>query len=1067
MIVRSSAVSSTWTAISVPLRIVGHAFSLALQAVCAVLAVAALLLIASAHAPLDLDFLTPRLVEEIKARTDVDLDVRSASLRWQGWRQGMGVGASDLRLRTPEGGTRLALAQVGVALDYRHLLETQDVAPRSVLAEGLRLLLIRDEDGTVALGDLETRTALPSEGDGPDIAAVLQGLFGPPDPRDPLSTVETAGLLGGEVTIVDRASRTDLVVHGIDLHAGRDGQGVSGDLSLNLRQREPDARLQVAFARPFATGETELDMTLDGLELRTFSRALPRLPGFRLHLPIAGTAEARLDPDFKPEAFTFALRAGEGWFQSRTAPGWSMPLADIAVTGGLAADRRRLDISHIQATSGAARVEGSGSLALAAESGPKLDLDVRAAGPIGVGDLAEVWPPDLHGPPRRWVLSHIRSGVASEANLAVRLDAWPQSLGDLPEDAVQGSFRFGDLTLDYKPPLPPVVISSGLARFNGDGITFDLDGTATSAGLTLEKATARLSALAPPKGDERLHVDLTAHGPVAQSLRLLRTPPLNLLRDGPIVPQNLAGRGQANVVIDMPIGDIDPRDIAVTYRASARDVGVERLSEGLALTAGRLDLEGDRTRLTLGGNARLNGILATIDGTVDLPEGRPPRGRYRIRSELTELERSSLKWPDVPKVTGPVGIDATLTQLPAEPGFQVAVSADLTRARVQLEPVGLDKAAGRRAVLQVDARLVEGGALPAPTFRLEGTAMSGSGRAVLANDPPRVTRLQIDNATFDQNRASVIVNLPQQRIVDVLIRADRLVLDPFVNRVMQAAPQDREEPLERLTIDLTADSTGLSGHPPLTTVDGRFIQSNGLWQELTFSARLPGGGDLRLRRLADARGPQLRIDATDTGALIRAATGTETIRGGRSRLIIGYDPKTLKPDGPGTFVTRGFTIRGAPLLAQLLSLASLSGIVNTLSGEGIAFDRLNLGFTISDKRIDITEGRLRGSQIGLYANGIVDLGVARAFNLRGTLIPVRGLNAFLGNIPILGTLLTGRDREGVFGMTYTVTGPIERPTIQVNPLSALAPGLLRDLFSGLGDGSLEPPPPYEYDRTTP
>jgi hypothetical protein len=36
-------------------------------------------------------------------------------------------------------------------------------------------------------------------------------------------------------------------------------------------------------------------------------------------------------------------------------------------------------------------------------------------------------------------------------------------------------------------------------------------------------------------------------------------------------------------------------------------------------------------------------------------------------------------------------------------------------------------------------------------------------------------------------------------------------------------------------------------------------------------------------------------------------------------------------------------------------------------------------------------------------------------------------------------------------------GPVGNPTIWVNPLSALAPGFLRELFSGLRAGTLEPP----------
>ncbi len=78
-------------------------------------------------------------------------------------------------------------------------------------------------------------------------------------------------------------------------------------------------------------------------------------------------------------------------------------------------------------------------------------------------------------------------------------------------------------------------------------------------------------------------------------------------------------------------------------------------------------------------------------------------------------------------------------------------------------------------------------------------------------------------------------------------------------------------------------------------------------------------------------------------------------------------------------------------------------------------------------------------------------------NLRGTLVPSYTLNSLLGNIPILGMLLTGGEGEGVFALTYRVRGSVESPTVSVNPLSVLAPGFLRRFVTAFEGG--EPPIP--------
>ncbi|MGN6149622.1 MAG: hypothetical protein ACTHPD_13870, partial [Rhizomicrobium sp.] len=44
--------------------------------------------------------------------------------------------------------------------------------------------------------------------------------------------------------------------------------------------------------------------------------------------------------------------------------------------------------------------------------------------------------------------------------------------------------------------------------------------------------------------------------------------------------------------------------------------------------------------------------------------------------------------------------------------------------------------------------------------------------------------------------------------------------------------------------------------------------------------------------------------------------------------------------------------------------------------------------------------------------------------------------------------------EGIIGMTYSVSGDADQPSLSVNPLAALAPGIFRRIF----EGSMPVPP---------
>ena len=146
----------------------------------------------------------------------------------------------------------------------------------------------------------------------------------------------------------------------------------------------------------------------------------------------------------------------------------------------------------------------------------------------------------------------------------------------------------------------------------------------------------------------------------------------------------------------------------------------------------------------------------------------------------------------------------------------------------------------------------------------------------------------------------------------------------------------------------------------------------------------------------------------------------------------------------------------APMLARLLTLASMTGISNLVQGRGIKFDLLDAPFRLyPGGAVTISEARASGSQLGLTLDGTV-AGNGR-LELTGTIVPLYGLNSALGQVPVIGSLFTGESDEGVFAATYAVTGMRGQPEFYVNPLSALAPGILRKLFQGIANGTLEPP----------
>ena len=143
----------------------------------------------------------------------------------------------------------------------------------------------------------------------------------------------------------------------------------------------------------------------------------------------------------------------------------------------------------------------------------------------------------------------------------------------------------------------------------------------------------------------------------------------------------------------------------------------------------------------------------------------------------------------------------------------------------------------------------------------------------------------------------------------------------------------------------------------------------------------------------------------------------------------------------------GFKVANMPVFARLLAVASLTGMVNLLDGEGISFARFEAPFDFRNGRLAVEGARAVGSALGVTLEGTLDRERDR-IALRGTLVPAYTLNSLLGYVPFVRRFFVGREGEGVFAVAYAIDGPVGEPEVTVNPLSILAPGFLRSFVSG-------------------
>jgi hypothetical protein len=133
-----------------------------------------------------------------------------------------------------------------------------------------------------------------------------------------------------------------------------------------------------------------------------------------------------------------------------------------------------------------------------------------------------------------------------------------------------------------------------------------------------------------------------------------------------------------------------------------------------------------------------------------------------------------------------------------------------------------------------------------------------------------------------------------------------------------------------------------------------------------------------------------------------------------------------------------------PVLANLLSLTSFTGLVDTLSGKGVFFEKSYLEYSTKNKTLKIIDAYGTGDSLGYILEG--SIGQDGFVSIRGNLVPAYLVNNIIRQIPIIGKAITGKQGDGIFGASFKLKGQPGSLKTTVNPIKTLTPRFIQRFF---------------------
>ena len=154
--------------------------------------------------------------------------------------------------------------------------------------------------------------------------------------------------------------------------------------------------------------------------------------------------------------------------------------------------------------------------------------------------------------------------------------------------------------------------------------------------------------------------------------------------------------------------------------------------------------------------------------------------------------------------------------------------------------------------------------------------------------------------------------------------------------------------------------------------------------------------------------------------------------------VLHFYSKKINGISNSVLLIDNFKVQEVPALAKLLTLASLQGIADLLTGEGIRFTNFEMKFSNKKRLMTIDEMYAIGPAISFLMDGYIEN--KKLISLRGTLVPATTINRSIASIPLIGNILIGKKAgEGVFGVSFKIKGFPENIKTTVNPIKTLTP----------------------------
>ncbi len=723
-------------------------------------------------------------------------------------------------------------------------------------------------------------------------------------------------------------------------------------------------------------------------------------------------------------------------------------LNGLSVYGSYSVDDKSLDIREFAATISEIPLSGQFAIFPQKDQSPAVRAAAKIAGTVDRLALLRIWPKDLASAAREFVALRMLRGDFSGVEFTMDLKSGAVGEdGALPDEAMTLAFRAQNAAVIYAPGMTPMTNVSGEGALKGNSFRFKGENGAVGR-VQVTSASVDIPVI-KPKGETAIF-RFDAVGDAGDILAVLSQEPLAVLKETRYSASQFAGTTSVSVELQRPNLRMAPRE-SYRYKGSAAfaNLSVDGVIGEAALANGKGRLDLSTQGMTIKAYARLGDAPVTIDWRQRF-YGAGDKTVIAVTGVADSVTADIFGIPTRQMIQGPVPFAARAVG--GVDSFRALdLEADFSKAILMSEALGWIKPQGRPAKGSATFEFSpETTKISAVSIQGDGVSVKGSATFSAAG-----ALMSLDLPTFSLIGAADLAVGARRRedgAIVVSAEGDYLNAAELVRNIVEAgfggggakAPFALEAKFARVD---------MRGEASYRNASLGFERNADHIEEFDFKATGVDGKPItvELNKSLGGDAQALAARSGNVGDMLSGLFGLSSVRGGEGRLDFTFTPGAEHAPRKGVLEAHDLRIVKAPLLAKIFAAGSLTGLADLVNGDGIELQNAIARFEIRRSEVLVSEARATGPSVGITAKGSFDLDGEREISLSGAVAPAYQVNSFLGKTPLIGEIFVNKKGEGLLALSYEVDGAATEPRVTVNPLSALAPGVLRRMFEGPGD----------------